>query len=105
MDNQDNNELSLDSVHLIHLNWMFENQPDLVRQLHQSGNLLEHLDDQIQPALRRVEELQRERGLTWDEALEVAASEHLCPPDGPASQPNPPEPVPLEEQEKIIESL
>ena len=105
MDSPENNELEMNTRHLIHLNWMFENQPDLVRQLHQSGKLLEYLDDKLQPALRRVEELQQERGLTRDEAWEIAASEHHCPPDGPASQPNPPEPVPLEEQERIEDSM
>ncbi len=105
MNNPENSDLALNSRHLVHLNWMFENQPDLVRQLHQSGNLPEYLDDRMQPAIRRVEELMQERGLTSDEAWEIAASELLCPPDGPAFQDNPPEPVPPAEQRKIIESL
>ena len=105
MNSQPNSDLELNQRHLIHLNWMFENQPDLARQLHQSGSLPTYLDERLQPALRRTEELKAERGLSEDEAFEIAAQELLCPADGPAFQDNPPPPVPPAEQRSIRQSL
>jgi hypothetical protein len=84
---------------------MFENQPDLVRKLHQSGELPAYLDQKLQPALRRVMQLVADRGMGEDEAFQTAADEMLCPPNGPAFSDNPPEPVPLAEQRRIIHNL
>ena len=67
----------LDSRQRVHLEWMFENQPDLTRQLHQSGKLRQHLDQKNQSALRLVEELKAKRGLSEDEAFDVAMSSVL----------------------------
>lgn len=97
---------SLDSRERVHLEWMFENQPELVRELHQQGKLRQHLDQKNQQALRLVDQLKRKRGLSEDEAFDVASQEVLAPPDGPALSQDPaPEPVPLREQEAIYRSL
>jgi hypothetical protein len=85
---------------------MFENQPDLVRQLHQSGKLRQHLDQKYQQALRVVDRLKRERGLDEEQAFEAACQTILAPADGPAIMQDPaPEPLPLREQEQVYHSL
>ena len=94
-----------DSRERIHLEWMFENQPELVRQLHREGKLRNHLEKKMQQALRLVDKLTQERGLSEDEAFEIAMSEVLAPSDGPAMSDNPPEPVPWKEQEAILLAL
>ena len=95
----------LDSRDKVHLNWMFENQPTLVRRLFQTGKLYEHLDRKMQRALERVDNLKQKLGLSEDEAFEIATSEILAPPDGPAVSDNPPEPVPWPEQRAIWHNL
>ena len=95
----------LDSRQRVHLEWMFENQPQLTRELHQSGKLRQHLDQKHQSALRLVDQLKQSRGLSEDEAFEVATSSVLAPPDGPAMGDDPPEPVPWREQEGIYRKL
>jgi hypothetical protein len=98
-------DVELNKRHLVHLEWMFENQPELVRQLHQSRTLADHLDQKMQPALALVERLVQERGMSDDEAFEVAVEAILAPADGPATSDNPPEPMEWEEQETILEGL
>ena len=95
----------LDSRQRVHLEWMFENQPDLTRQLHQSGKLRQHLHRKNQQALRLVHNLKQSRGLSEDEAFDVAMSSVLAPPDGPAMSDKPPEAVPWREQEQIYKRL
>jgi len=94
-----------DSSERVHLEWMFENQPELVRELHRSGKLRLHLDQKNQQALCLVDQLKRERGMTEDEAFEIAMSAVLAPSDGPAMSDNLPEPVPRLEQEAILLAL
>ena len=97
---------ALDSRERIHLEWMFENQPDLVRQLHQSNQLRPHLDGKMQEALRVVDRLKASpQRLSEDDAFEVAQAEVLAPNDGPALSDNPPPPLPLREQEEIYRKL
>jgi hypothetical protein len=44
--------ISLNNYEQIPLNWMFDNQPDLVREMMKSPkSLLEHLDKKVQQAL------------------------------------------------------
>jgi transposase len=95
----------LDSRERVHLEWMFENQPSLVRELHHHGQLYEHLDNKNQQALRRVDQLKQQRGLSEREAFEVASQEILAPADGPAFSDQPPEPVPVQEQEAVYRKL
>ena len=66
--------MKLDSRSKIHLEWMFENQPDLVSELHNSNQLEAHLDRKYQQALRVVDQLKqgrecrRTRRSTWQRA-------------------------------------
>lgn len=96
---------ALDSRERIHLEWMFENQPELVRQLHQSRQLRQHLDQKMQQALRQVDQLKEQWGMMEDEAFQVATESVLAPNDGPALSDNPPQPLPLKEQEAVYRSL
>ena len=99
-------EKGLDSRERIHLEWMFENQPELVMGLHRQGKLRDHLDVQYQAALRLVDRMKAEAGMSEVEAFQVAVESVLAPGDGPAMMQDPaPEPVPLEEQERILDSL
>ena len=95
----------LDSRGRVHLEWMFENRPEFLRELSRSGKLRQHLDEKNQQALRLVDILKQERGMTEHEAFEIAMSAVLAPPDGPAMSENPPEPVPRSEQEAIFRAL
>lgn len=95
----------LDSRQRVHLEWMFENQPSLVLQLHRQNRLRQHLEQKNQQALRLVHQLKQERGLNEDEAFDVALNSLLAPPDGPAMSDNPPPPLPLNQQELVYRSL
>lgn len=94
----------LDSKQRIHLEWMFENQPELVRQLSQSRQLYPLLLGRHQQALQRVDELET-AGHDHQAAWEVATAELLAPPDGPAASEQPPEPLPWSEREQIYQRL
>jgi hypothetical protein len=96
--------MNLDSRGRVHLEWMFENQPELVRELHRQNKLADHLEEKMQVALRRVMQLRDERGLSEDEAFDVAMHEILAPAES-LGQDNPPEPVPYREQEAIYQRL
>lgn len=95
----------LDSRYRVHLEWMFENQPSLVRQLLAQGKLKEHLDAKEQAALKLAMLLRDNQGLSEDEAFEVAMAKILAPPDGPAMSDDPPEPLPYKEQEVVYRRL
>ena len=60
----------------MYLDWMFIHQPDLVRELHRSGGLRQHLEhgygQTIRRVIRLVVVLEQEVGLTEVEALKVA---------------------------------
>lgn len=43
--------------------------------------------------------------MSEDEAFDVATSTILAPPDGPAMTDNPPDPVPWQEQEQMMNAL
>ncbi|MDB6021279.1 MAG: hypothetical protein JWQ04_1136 [Pedosphaera sp.] len=94
----------MDSLHLAHLDWMFENQPHLVRQLDRAGKLLSHLNQQRDQA-NQVKIRALEAGRPEDEAHEMMLA-ILAPPDGPALMHDPPpEPVPYQEAEQIADRL
>jgi hypothetical protein len=96
--------MNLDSRDRIHLEWMFENQPDLVRQLHRENKLRPHLEAKMQQALRLVDAGKRQ-GQSEDEAFQNVVDLILAPSDGPAMSENPPPPLPLKEQQEIYRSL
>lgn len=95
----------LDSFYRIHLEWMFENQPELVRSLQQSNQLRPHLDQKYQEALRLVDQLKREQGLSEEEAFQAAQDLVLAPADGPALSNKPPDPLPPRDQKAAYRHL
>ena len=95
----------LDSRYRVHLEWMFENQPSLVRDLQRKGKLKEHLDAKEQRALEVAERVRDERGVSEEEAFEEATAAILAPPDGPAMSDDPPKPMPYEEQRAVYRKL
>ena len=95
----------LDSRTRIHLEWMFENQPELVRTLLKNNQLRPHLDQKEQQALRLVEKYKAQAGMTEDEAFEAAAAVVLAPADGAAFGDSPPIPLPMKEQESVYRQL
>ena len=97
--------MNLDTRNRVHLEWMFENQPELMRELHRQNKLADHLERKNQRALELVDKLKSEHGMSEDEAFDVATSTILAPPDGPAMTDNPPDPVPWQEQEQMMNAL
>ena len=97
--------MNLDLRNRVHLNWMFDNQPDLVRSLHQQGKLEAHLEDKNQQGLALADKFKKEQGMSEDQAFEAAGQFVLAPANGPAMSDNPPEPVPPRERERIMDSL
>lgn len=95
----------LDFRYRVHLEWMFENQPSLVRELLRKGKLKDLLDRKEQAALKLVMLLRDNQGLSEDEAFEVAPSKILAPSDGPAMSDNPPKPMPYQERKAVYEKL
>lgn len=93
-----------DSRWRVHLEWMFENQPELVLQLHQQDRLGQHLDQKYQQGLALVDRLKGE-GLGEEEAFQVALETVLAPSDGPALSDNPPQPLPLSQQRQVRNRL
>lgn len=89
---------------MIHLNWMVENQPDLLWELHQQGKLARHLDKKMDSGLELTLRL-KDRGMTEEESFEVATNEILAPSDGPAFGDNPPAPLQAERRRQVFEGL
>jgi hypothetical protein len=96
--------MKLDSRARIHLEWMFENQPQLVKDLHSSNKLEPHLDRKYQQALELTDKLKKQ-GYSEEEAFQNASDLILAPSDGPAFSDNPPEPLPLKEQQAVYKRL
>jgi hypothetical protein len=92
--------MELNTRSTIHLEWMFENHPDLVRELHRSNKLEPHLDNKYQQALELQEKFMK-AGQSSDEAFQNASDLILAPSDGPALSDNPP----LKEQEAVYKKL
>jgi hypothetical protein len=99
--------ISLNNYEQIPLNWMFDNQPDLVREMMKSPkSLLEHLDKKVQQALEYEEILKQQRlEMSSYEVSEIAAQLILAPADGPATSDDPPKAIPLPEQKAIFNRL
>jgi hypothetical protein len=65
-------DVELNSRARIHLEWMFENQPQLVRDLHNSNKLEDHLDRKYQQALELTHKF-KEKGQSEEEAFQNAS--------------------------------
>ena len=94
----------LDQFYRIHLEWMFENQPQLVRDLLRQNKLKDLLDRKEQSGLKRAQALMNQ-GQSWPEAVEIVSSEILAPPDGPAMSETPPEPMSEQETKVVYQRL
>jgi hypothetical protein len=97
---------NLDTLSNAYLQWMFDNQPEYVKEFLDQDRIAELdqvLNQSVIPAWkfydRRVAE-----GKSHAEALDLA-TEALIPKDGPEFSENPPEPLSYEDQEKIRKKL
>jgi hypothetical protein len=96
----------LDSLYRIHLEWMFENQPELVRELMSKNKLKEHLDNKEQRALRLVAQLVEKHQVDELQAQDRATAAIRAPADGRAIlEDDPPKPIPYQEREAIYRRL
>jgi hypothetical protein len=81
---------------------MAENKPEETLHLHQAGKLGMYLDQKYSQALDAVLRM-KERGMSEDQAFEVAQSEILAPSE---PLPNPrPTPLPSRVEQQILRSL
>jgi hypothetical protein len=96
----------LDSLSNAYLQWMFDNQPEYVKEFLDQDRIAD-LDQVLLKSAgpawkfyhRRVAE-----GKSHAEALDLAL-EALIPKDGPEFSDNPPKPLSYEEQEKVKKKL
>ena len=96
--------MELNTRSKIHLEWMFENQPQLVRDLHNSNKLEPHLDSKYQQALELTDKL-KQAGQPEEDAFQNASDLILAPAGGLSESDHPPEPLPLKEQEAVYKKL
>jgi hypothetical protein len=95
----------LDTFYRIHLEWMFENQPELVLNLLRKNKLKDHLDEKEQRALRMVSQLKEKHGQSEEEARDQAIHALLAPPEGPAMSDHPPKPMDWRQREAVYKKL
>jgi hypothetical protein len=91
----------LDALSRARLKWMFDNEPERVKELMDKKRLPElerSLDGVVIPAMRLKNSLM-ERGMSNPEA-EQAALEFLIPTNGPEFGDDPPTPLSLEDQKR-----
>jgi hypothetical protein len=93
-----------DQKWLVHLRWMFDNQPELVRSLHRLGKLGLWVDGKNQEALE-LESRLLDQGMPKDQVSEIVLGTIMAPADGPAMSENPPQPIPSSERRKIKADL
>jgi hypothetical protein len=98
--------MKLDSLSNAYLQWMLDNQPEYVKEFldqNRIGELDQVLLQSVGPAWkfyhRRVAE-----GMSHAEAMDLAV-EALIPKDGPEFSDHPPEPLSLDDQEKVYRKL
>jgi hypothetical protein len=97
----------LDSLSNAYLQWMFDNQPEYVKEFldqDRIGELDQILINQLASALRFIDILMKS-GRSRYEAEDIAIEVLLAPADGRAFSDNPPEPLSLDDQEKIYRKL
>ena len=96
---------NLDSLSNAYLQWMFDNQPEYVREFLDQDRIAD-LDQVLLksagPAWKFYDQRVKE-GKSHGEALDLAL-EALIPKDGPEFSENPPEPLSLDDQEKRTEA-
>jgi hypothetical protein len=79
----------------VRLQWMLENEPELVNRLFQTDpkRLQKHLDLEVDSALAAILKL-KQAGLSEEDAQERVIADQVAPSTGRASQEPPPEPLP-----------
>jgi len=96
----------LDSLSNAYLQWMFDNQPEYVKEF-LDQNRIADLDQVLLksagPAWKFYDQRVKE-GKSHAEALDLAL-EALIPKDGPEFSENPPKPLSYEDQEKVRKKL
>ena len=95
----------LDTFYRIHLEWMFENQPELVRQLNRSNELGSYLEKKIKQASDLFLKLKEEQSLSEEDACRASVVAILEPRDGLATSDNLVDPLSLSEQKEICRKL
>jgi hypothetical protein len=96
----------LDDLTRARLKWMFDNQPDVVKELLDKKRLPElekSLDRVVIPAMKLKNDLLA-RGMCEPDA-ELQALEFLIPSNGPEFSDDPPTPLSLEDQIKVTNLL
>ena len=99
--------MELDSLTIARLEWMFENQPEFVKELLESGQIAkleEVLNARVVDAIRYAHKMQAQ-GRPEREAIEIASEVMLTPADGPAFSDNPPKPLPQKLRQKVYRKL
>lgn len=76
---------------LQHLNWMQENEPQRLLQLHRAGELATYLDNKTRQAMLSLARLEQ-KGVSRDQAYERVMADLIAPVDV-LGQENPPEPL------------
>lgn len=95
-----------DSLSKARLQWMFDNEPEYVKELldkKQLPKLERSILDAVIPAINLENQL-RAKGKSFPEARE-AALEALIPKDGPEFSDDPPKPLSLKDQRKVLDIL
>lgn len=96
--------MDLNSRSRRHLEWLIHNQPELVRDLHNSNKLEERLEERYQKALELTDRFKQERGMSDEEAFEAASDLVLAPAEkDPLAQKG--QPISKEEREAIYRKL
>jgi len=96
--------MDLNSYSRRHLEWLIQNQPELVRE-HNSNKLEDRLEQRYQRALELADQFKSERGMKGEEALETASDLVLTPSDGKDPLAKPGQPISKQEREQIYQKL
>ncbi len=97
----------LDLLTKARLEWLLDNEPELVSNLLQANNLTkleEMLEAKVVEAVRYAEVLQ-DHGRSNQEALDLASELILTPADGRDMSDNPPKPLPNPVRKEIYRRL
>jgi len=97
--------MDLNSRSRRHLEWLIQNQPELVRDLHNSNQLEDRLEERYQRALELTDQIKADKGVSDEEAFEVASDLVLTPADGKDPLAKPGQPISRQEREQIYQKL
>jgi hypothetical protein len=96
--------MDLNSVSRRHLEWLIQNQPELVRDLHNSNKLEDRLEERYQRALELADQIKADKGVSGEEAIEIASDLVLNPAEkDPLAKPG--RPISKNKREQIYRKL